>query len=89
MTFQAQVSIRLEGAYLCECGLIGDSPYQCICGNKLGLMGLKAILDRPESTEASQRTETALPASAAPRNTPRGRLPRYVGCGVAHLARER
>lgn len=42
--------IPLESAFLCPCGLVGDSSTQCACGNALGLLCLAKVLNR-ESTE--------------------------------------
>lgn len=65
MTRQAQVGIRLEAAYLCECGLIVDSSQQCMCGNAAGLLPLAGVLNRtmPESHRA--RPETGVGARSS------------------------
>lgn len=46
MRHQAQVGIRLEAAYLCECGMIVDSGDECMCGNTAGLLKLSPVLNR-------------------------------------------
>lgn len=51
MRHQAQVSIKLEAAYLCECGQIVDSGDECMCGNSLGLLKLSTVLNRTAQPE--------------------------------------
>ena len=43
--------IRLQDAYLCECGMITGSAMQCVCGNTHGLLGLSAVLNRASAAE--------------------------------------
>jgi len=43
--------IRLQDAYLCECGMITDSAMRCVCGNTHGLLGLSAVLNRAPDAE--------------------------------------
>lgn len=39
--------MRLESAYLCECGEVGDSAKRCPkCANELGLLNLSSVLNR-------------------------------------------
>ena len=38
--------MRLENAYLCECGLVGINSMQCDCGNREGLLNLAKVLNR-------------------------------------------
>jgi hypothetical protein len=38
--------MRLENAYLCECGLVGINSMQCDCGNREGLLNLATVLNR-------------------------------------------
>ena len=38
--------MRLENAYLCECGIITANAMQCDCGNRHGLLNLSSVLDR-------------------------------------------
>jgi hypothetical protein len=40
---------HLESAFLCPCGLVGDSSTQCACGNALGLLCLAKVLNRESS----------------------------------------
>ena len=41
------MTIPLERAYLCECGMIGDCATQCAsCANRCGLMNLAGVLNR-------------------------------------------
>jgi hypothetical protein len=39
--------ILIRDGYLCpDCDGIVNDPHECVCGNKLGLHSLQAILDR-------------------------------------------
>jgi hypothetical protein len=53
-------SIRLQDAYLCECGMIGANANRCVCGNQHGLLCLSTVLNRSESC----------PVPLMPRNAP-------------------
>ena len=44
-------SIRLQDAYLCECGMIVANAQRCVCGNEHGLLSLSAVLNRKPSDE--------------------------------------
>lgn len=39
-------SIRLQDAYLCECGMITANAKRCVCGNEHGLLSLSSALNR-------------------------------------------
>lgn len=38
----------LASAYLCECGLVGNSAIQCACGNAHGLLCIANVLNRSD-----------------------------------------
>lgn len=61
---QAEVAIRLENAYLCECGLIVDSGDWCVCGNTMGLLKLSPVLNRttqePSHSKQQERLDAAV-----------------------------
>jgi hypothetical protein len=47
------ILLHISEAYLCECGLIGNSATRCGCGNEHGLLPLSSALNRqPEPTSA-------------------------------------
>jgi hypothetical protein len=58
----------LAKAFLCPCGLVGDSAMQCACGNALGLLSLSRVLDRETESEYQvERTLYAIERETAPR----------------------
>lgn len=62
MRHQAQVAIRLEAAYLCECGQIIDSGDECMCGNTMGLLKLSPVLNRTTPEIPRNRQEAGVGA---------------------------
>lgn len=55
------VSLSLQDAYLCECGLISSSAIRCPCGNAHGLLCLSSALNR-EPVSASESYDRLLAA---------------------------
>ncbi len=50
------VHLHIQEAYLCECGIIGNSAMQCACGQQQGLLSLSVALnqDRGPTNEQVQ-----------------------------------
>ena len=49
------VHLHISEAYLCTCGIIGNSAMQCACGQEQGLLQLSTVLDQapaPQPTNA-------------------------------------
>ena len=49
------VHLHISEAYLCTCGIIGNSATQCACGQSEGLLSLASVLDQapaPQPTNA-------------------------------------
>ena len=40
------VHLHIQEAYLCECGIIGNSANRCACGNEHGLLSLSSALNQ-------------------------------------------
>jgi hypothetical protein len=48
------VHFHIQEAYLCECGIIGNSANRCACGNEHGLLSLSAALNRQSEPTSAQ-----------------------------------
>jgi hypothetical protein len=56
MSAPLTIHLHIQEAYLCECGIIGNSANRCACGNEHGLLSLSAALnqDRGPTNEQVQ-----------------------------------
>ncbi len=48
------VHLHIQEAYLCECGIIGNSANRCACGNEHGLLPLSSALNRQSEPTSAQ-----------------------------------
>lgn len=46
---------HVSEAYLCPCGMIGNSAMQCACGQEQGLLQLSTVLDQAPAVEYEVR----------------------------------
>lgn len=49
-------SMRLQDAYLCECGMVVANANRCVCGNEHGLLCLSTVLNRGNGLDAIPAT---------------------------------
>jgi hypothetical protein len=54
------VHMHISEAYLCPCGIVGNSATQCACGNEQGLLSLSVVLDREQLTAPTHERVQAL-----------------------------
>ena len=54
------VHLHISEAYLCPCGMIGNSAMQCACGMEQGLLQLSAVLDQERTPQPTSAQVQAL-----------------------------
>jgi len=48
------VHLHISEAYLCTCGIIGNSATQCACGQQQGLLSLSVALNQDRGPTSAQ-----------------------------------